>query len=629
MRIGLIAIMALALGGFASAVPLSDPPMLMITPPAADLPPEVAAFSGIWEGVWDGGLLSRFAVEELAWDAAVVVYAWADQPGWFQGGWSRDRAKVLPGGTLEWSNPQGTVTFIFTLAEDQRHLRGERVDDAGLLSLVTMQKVSPAPPPADRPFLAPLVRPTIPPEEPLARLPAVEQLSPLARAQLLDAEARRLGQVGRYQEAIPLAEDALRWREITLAPTHPAVATSLNNLAWLYQAQGRYAEAAPLYQRALTIRELALGPTHPHVATSLNNLAWLYFDQGRYAEAEPLDQRALAIREQALEPTHPDMAQSLHNLAMVYFDQGRYAEAEPLFQRALAIGEQALGLAHPNMVISLNNLAELYQAQGRYAEAEPLYQWVLAIGEQALGLHPYVAISLNNLAGLYRDQGWYAEAEPLYQRALAIREQALGPTHPYVARSLHDLAGLYDAQGQWVQAESLYRRALAIRESVLGPTHPDVARSLGNLASGLARQHQSAQARPLFERARQISLAVSRANVDLKEEAARGLLRQHTEILRAYAALLATTARESGRDPTLPATTFVVAEQARGGAVQLALARAGAWAAATNPATAALARQVEELRQRQRAIWRQLSDDYSSSGVGSDARRRASLQQAL
>ena len=68
--------------------------------------------------------------------------------------------------------------------------------------------------------------------------------------------------------------------------------------------------------------------------------------------------------------------------------------------------------------------------------------------------------------------------------------------------------------------------------------------------------------------------------------------------------------------PATAVAAFVVAEQVRGGAVQLALARAGARAAATDPATATLARQVQELRQRQRAVWQQLNDTYGSPGVG-------------
>ena len=54
---------------------------------------------------------------------------------------------------------------------------------------------------------------------------------------------------------------------------HPDVATSLNNLALLYESMGRYAEAEPLFRHSLEIREKRLGPDRPAVATSLNNLA--------------------------------------------------------------------------------------------------------------------------------------------------------------------------------------------------------------------------------------------------------------------------------------------------------------------------------------------------------------------
>ncbi|MEN9215954.1 MAG: tetratricopeptide repeat protein, partial [Gloeomargarita sp. HHBFW_bins_162] len=56
--------------------------------------------------------------------------------------------------------------------------------------------------------------------------------------------------------------------------------------------QGRYSEAIPLAQRSLAILEKALGPDHPDVATSLNNLAGLYESQGNYAQALPLRQRS-------------------------------------------------------------------------------------------------------------------------------------------------------------------------------------------------------------------------------------------------------------------------------------------------------------------------------------------------
>ncbi len=49
-----------------------------------------------------------------------------------------------------------------------------------------------------------------------------------------------------------------------------------------------------------------LGLDHPNTATSLHNLAALYDIQSKYEQAEPLYQRALAIHEQVLGADHPD-----------------------------------------------------------------------------------------------------------------------------------------------------------------------------------------------------------------------------------------------------------------------------------------------------------------------------------
>ena len=104
-----------------------------------------------------------------------------------------------------------------------------------------------------------------------------------------------------------------------------------------------YGDAEPLHKRALAIREKALGRDHPDVATTLSDLAVLYQAQGRYANAEPIYKRSLAISEKALGRDHPSVATTLHNLAAVYRAQGRYADAEPLYRRALTIVEKVLG----------------------------------------------------------------------------------------------------------------------------------------------------------------------------------------------------------------------------------------------------------------------------------------------
>ena len=310
---------------------------------------------------------------------------------------------------------------------------------------------------------------------------------------------------GRYGEAESLYKQALAiWRS-HLGTHHPDTASSLNNLATLYRSQGRYGEAEPLYKQVLEITRFQLGSNHPHTATSLNNLAGLYDSQGRYGEAEPLYQRALEIRRSQLGASHPHTAHSLNNLAELYRAQGRYGEAEPLLQQALEIMRSQLGSDHPYTATSLNNLAGLYKAQGRYGEASPLLQQALEITRSQLGNHhPDTASSLNNLAGLYRAQGHYGEAEPLYQKALEIMRSQLGSDHPYTATSLNNLAELYRAQGRYGEAEPFYQQALAIRQSQLGSQHPHTANSLNNLAGLYRVQGFYGEAEPLYQKALEI-----------------------------------------------------------------------------------------------------------------------------
>jgi CHAT domain-containing protein/Tfp pilus assembly protein PilF len=331
---------------------------------------------------------------------------------------------------------------------------------------------------------------------------ATENDRALQEARKLFEGARQMRRAGKYDEAIPLVERALKTREMILGTDHRDVAAALNSLALIYWNKSDYAKAEPLYQRALSIVEKVLRPEHPIVANSLNNLALLYKDKGDYAKAEPLFLRALAIWEKALGPEDPTIAVSMNNLATLYHERGEYAKAEPRYQRALTIWEKAFGPDHPDVALSLFNLGILCGAIGDHAKAEPLFQRALAIWEKTSGPdHPDVSHALNSLGILYRNKGDYAKAEPLHQRALAIRRKAMGPDHPDVANSLHNLGLLYSKRGDDTKAEPLYHQALSIWEKSLGPDHPDVAGSLNNLADIHRDKGAYEKAEPLYQRA--------------------------------------------------------------------------------------------------------------------------------
>ena len=169
-----------------------------------------------------------------------------------------------------------------------------------------------------------------------ARAPAEDDNPPELNRQIV-----QLYHEGKFKEAIPLAEKLVVLTKRAKGGEHPDTATSLNNLAMLYQAMGDYVKAKLLFKEALEIRQNVLGQEHPDTAQSINNLAMLYQAMGDYTKAEPLFKEALQIRQKVLGPEHPDTAQSLNNLAYLELDLGEIQEAERLGRLGYAAGVEA------------------------------------------------------------------------------------------------------------------------------------------------------------------------------------------------------------------------------------------------------------------------------------------------
>jgi tetratricopeptide (TPR) repeat protein len=316
-----------------------------------------------------------------------------------------------------------------------------------------------------------------------------------------------LQQMGKYAEAIPLAETLVARAESDFGKNHKTTATALNLLAGLLQKQGRYVDAEPLCKRALAIYEAAPEPSRDNfdLAFTLEQLGDLSSEQGRYSDAEAFYQRSVSLFEKSFGYEHTYVTSPLGGLGSVYLREGRYAEAERAYRRSLAILEKATATdktVSADVAAMLVNLAGLLESQGRYEEAEAFFKRGIAIIQGVRGpKHPDVADHLYALGRLYNNQGRYNEAEPLYKRALSIREELLGPEHRLVAYSLHGLGRLYEQQHRYDEAEPLYRRALAIYEKVLPETHPEVGGMLGQLGFYYRTLGRDGDAEPLYRRA--------------------------------------------------------------------------------------------------------------------------------
>ena len=125
------------------------------------------------------------------------------------------------------------------------------------------------------------------------------------------------------------------------------------------QAAAAVGKALGEKARGLGIDERVYGPTHPKVATDVNNLGSVLYAQGDLAGARGCCERALGIWRVAYGEDHPQVATAHNNLGMVLQDQGDLAGARGCFERALGIFEKFLPEGHPDIEWARGSLESL------------------------------------------------------------------------------------------------------------------------------------------------------------------------------------------------------------------------------------------------------------------------------
>lgn len=298
----------------------------------------------------------------------------------------------------------------------------------------------------------------------------------------LNSQVVMLFTEAKYEVAVEVGLRSYELARAHLASTHPALISSVNNLAGLYREMGSYEKAEQFYLQGLELRRAAYGELHRDIASSLNNLAALYSARGRYAQAENLHLEALAMWRVTVGENHPEYANTASNLAHLYHIQGDYNRALPLCQQALTIRQAILDERDPAVAVSLNNLAMLYCSMGTPLLAQPLLERSLAIRRESLHPSPpAVATALTNLASFHYIVGAYDQAEPLYREALTIWRSVVGKGHSSYTTTASNLALIYRALGDNRRARALWRHVLRSARKVHGERHKTVATARLNL----------------------------------------------------------------------------------------------------------------------------------------------------
>jgi eukaryotic-like serine/threonine-protein kinase len=337
------------------------------------------------------------------------------------------------------------------------------------------------------------------------QVPSTLSGQPAVQARLLRAMGDVYRNLGLYQTAGPLLEQAVAIQERLGRDGEVELARTLRSLGILYRRQGRNAEAEAVLKRAVDLTRRTAPAETLELASTQRSLAAVYQVLGRYAEAEPLLREALTVQEGRLPPDDPDLAITVSNLAAMHLLQRRPDLAEPYQRRSLAITERQYGPNHSHVGAELINLGQLYLQLGRVSDAEGAFQRAMGILTRTLGPdHPYIALTLLGLAEVHWARGEYAEAEARLLRSLEISERSVGPDHASVAPTLRWLANVYRDQGRVGEADAAYQRALRVFAATMDTPDASVRETYEDYARHLRLTGRVEEAAALAARAAEI-----------------------------------------------------------------------------------------------------------------------------
>ena len=322
---------------------------------------------------------------------------------------------------------------------------------------------------------------------------------PVIQAQMLDVIGQIYDQLGAYDRARTIFEQALATRRRVLGDDHTDVATTLFNLADAAYHRSDSVTAVSHYREALAIRRRALGPTHPLTLESMYWLAHSLHQAGDAAAARPLfDEWVAIVSMQPLEVS-PERSSQLVSLGQMFLVRGEYQTAEQLFRRGLAVRQAYYGPRHPAVGNALHQLSLAVRGQKRMDEAEQLVRESVSIlrvahpeGSETLGR------AIRSLATTLERMNRVDQAAPLYQEADSMLRRFLGNDHPFVGGVASDLGNMHRRQGAYDRAEPYLREALRIYRAQFDDKNLMVINARIDLADALRARGRFAEAEPML-----------------------------------------------------------------------------------------------------------------------------------
>lgn len=314
---------------------------------------------------------------------------------------------------------------------------------------------------------------------------------------IADSLGDRQQAINYYHQSLPL------WRAAGNRTNEAAALTQLgriyNSIGDNVQAQNCFNQARLIVQTASLTRLInEAGNKGEREASTLYNLAKLYEEQGQAQKAFEHYQRSLPYWRQAQDKTGE--ASTLNSLGSLAARAGQLPIAAQLFQQALPLWREVGDKR--GEAVSLSNLGYVADAIGDKPNAVEFYLKALPLW-RSLNDKRSEAATLNDLGSLNLALGQREQALKLYLEALPIR-RASGDKRGE-ATTLSNLGGLHVSSNDLKQALECFTQSLELRKAI-GDKRGEML-TLGNLGLTFISLREPAKAQQAYDQG--LSLAVS------------------------------------------------------------------------------------------------------------------------
>ena len=277
----------------------------------------------------------------------------------------------------------------------------------------------------------------------------------------------------------------------------PVLEAQMLDLIGRIRAQiGDYDIARPLLEEALALRQRALPPDHPDIATSEMHIADLESDLDiTHARAVPLLRHAYATRLRQFGSDDPRTMEALYYLGTALHFAGQFEEARPLLDHWISVMRRLPRQFTPEYADKLADLAVLLEFSGKNAEAEVVAREALAITRSLYGdQHHRVGIELSRLGSVLTTERKFAAAESTLNAAVANLRASYPEGHVHLVNALRNLGIFYDAERRWKESEATWREARTMARRTVGDQSLEVALATQRIGSSLLQQGRDSEA---------------------------------------------------------------------------------------------------------------------------------------